>query len=392
MAASHLVKAAPTIGPLAYGPTGELHLPALEVRQGSDRVLYAFAVDGKLLPRFAAISRIGRDGEKRILGYQRPEVLSHIAEIRTYLESHQPMIPNAIVLAFDRTVRFEAADDATAVDYARPGTLIIPDGVDRPEDGKAAWVVDGQQRLAAIREARIDRFPMCAIGFIASGNQEQREQFILVNNTKPLPKGLIYELLPTTEACLPTMLQKRRFPASLLDRLNLDDDSPLRGMVRTPTMMTGVIKDNSLIKMLENSLSDGALYRFRGPDGAAGDVEGMLRVVKHFWEAVREVFRPAWHLPPRQSRLMHGAGVVALGFVMDAIADRHREAPIAPVESFFANLEPLRAVCRWTDGYWDFGPGMRRRWNEIQNTPKDIQLLANYLLVQYKELVWDRTR
>ena len=35
------------------------------------------------------------------------------------------------------------------------------------------------------------------------------------------------------------------------------------------------------------------------------------------------------------------------------------------------------------------GRGRMRKWNEIQNTPKDIQLLANYLLVQYKERVWN---
>ena len=44
----------------------------------------------------------------------------------------------------------------------------------------------------------------------------------------------------------------------------------------------------------------------------------------------------------------------------------------------------------WTDGYWDFGPGCQRKWNEIQNTSKDVQLLANYLLLQYKSLVWNK--
>jgi hypothetical protein len=53
-------------------------------------------------------------------------------------------------------------------------------------------------------------------------------------------------------------------------------------------------------------------------------------------------------------------------------------------------LLPLVEVCRWTDGYWDFGPGVQRKWNEVQNTPKDIQMLANYLMVQYKALVWSR--
>jgi len=83
--------------------TNELRLPALELRQGRDRVLYSFAVDGKMLPEFTTVSRLGRGEHKEVLGYQRPEVLSHIAEIRAYLESDNPILPNAIVIAFDRS-------------------------------------------------------------------------------------------------------------------------------------------------------------------------------------------------------------------------------------------------------------------------------------------------
>src|SRR5262249_23546509 len=160
------------------------------------------------------------------------------------------------------------------------------------------------------------------------------EQFILVNNTKPLPKGLVYELLPATDAQLPTLLQRRRFPTLLLDRLNLDADSPLRGLIRTPTKPDGLIKDNSLLKMLENSLTDGVLYRFRAREGEADDVEAMLEVVKRFWVAAADVFPHAWSLPPRRSRLLHGAGVIALGFLMDAIAERHRCLGIPTREQF----------------------------------------------------------
>jgi hypothetical protein len=79
-------------------------------------------------------------------------------------------------------------------------------------------------------------------------------------------------------------------------------------------------------------------------------------------------------------------------FLMDAISDRHHQAPIPSAELFTSDLEPMREVCRWTDGYWEFGPGVQRKCNEIQNTPKDIQLLANYLLVQYKARVWTRVK
>ena len=187
----------------------ELRLPALEIRQGKVRKLYSFAVDGKLLPAFTTISRIGRDEERHVKGYQRPEVLSHIAEIRNYLESENPMIPNAIVVAFDKRVSFRASTNGHASDeYCKPGTLIIPVDPTVPDSGKPGWIVDGKQRMAAIRDARIRQFPICVVAFVTECDQEQREQFILVNSTKPLPKGLIYELLPTTESRLPSIIQR----------------------------------------------------------------------------------------------------------------------------------------------------------------------------------------
>src|SRR6266516_88970 len=365
----------------------ELRLPALKISQGPERTLFAFAVDGKLIQQFAAVSRVKRGGDGDVLGYQRPEVRSHIAEIRRYLESPSPMIPNAIVVAFDSRVRFEVFENTPH----GHGTLIVPVTDSALDSDRAAWVVDGQQRLAAIREAAVSQFPVCVIGFIARDDQEQREQFMLVNSSKPLPKGLIYELLPNTEDRLPSALERRRFPAKLLDRLNRDDDSPLRGMVRTPTTPDGVIQDNSILRMLENSLSDGVLYRLRQETAAEEQpVQTMLGVLKGFWEATARVFREAWRLPPKRSRLTHVAGVVSMGFVMDAIAERHRPRHLPAEEDFRSDLEGIRDVCRWTDGYWDFGPGMQRRWNEIQNTQHDVQLLSNYLLIQYKARVWAR--
>ncbi|MBS1807647.1 MAG: DGQHR domain-containing protein [Acidobacteria bacterium] len=369
----------------------EIRIPAIQVRQGTKRLIYSFAVDGKLVPSFATVSRIRRSGAHQLDGYQRPEVLSHIAEIRNYIETEAPMVPNAIVIAFDDRVRFELSTGApNGIDYAKVGTLIIPvdDTIDETE--KPGFIVDGQQRLAAIREANVESFPVCVSAFITSDMKEQTEQFILVNSTKPLPKGLIYELLPHTQATLPVLLQRRRFPAYLLNLLNHEEDSPLKGRIQTPTTPNGDIKDNSILKMLENSLSDGVLYRFRYTADGAGDVDKITAVLQNFWGAVREVFSEAWNLPPRRSRLVHGAGIIALGFLMDAIAERHRKVAIPTQVIFAEDLLPLKEVCRWTDGYWDFGPGRQRKWNEIQNTTKDIQVLANYLLIQYKSLVWNQ--
>lgn len=365
-----------------------LRLPALEVCQGPGRLLYTFAVDGKVLPSFTTVSRIRREGDGDIEGYQRPEVISHIASIRRYLESDAPMIPNALVVAFDQRVRFEVADEVTDVTYARPGTLIIPITEDETSDDKPGWIVDGQQRSAAIREARIGSFPVCVTAFITNSDYEQRSQFILVNSAKPLPKGLIYELLPTTVGTLPKSLQTRKFPALLLRKLNSEIRSPLYRKIQTPTTPEGVIKDNSILKMLESSLSDGALYAFRDPDTGEGDDEQMMSLLIDFWSAVSEVFYYAWDLPPRKSRLIHGVGIASLGFLMDAIYDRYARVRTPNKIDFVGDLADIAESCRWTNGFWDFGPGQLRKWNELQNTTRDIQLLTNYLLFEYKDRVW----
>ena len=368
----------------------ELRLPAIEVRQSPLRTLYTFAVDAKIVAQFTTVSRIKRGADGDIAGYQRPEVLAHIEEIRNYVESESPMIPNAIVIAFDSRVRFIPHDGPSAT-YARPGVLVIPLDEAGVEEDRPGFIVDGQQRLAAIRDASIDAFPICASAFITDDVRVHTEQFILVNSAKPLQKGLIYELLPGTDATLPNALLRRRLPAQLLARMNHDEASPLRGRVQTVTTPNGTIKDNSILRMLENSLSDGVLYRLR-EGNSPNELEPMLGVLYSFWRAVALTFPEAWNEKPKRSRLVHGAGIISMGFVMDVIAERYRNKGVPTDKAFAKDLEVLKSSCRWTDGYWEFGPGMQRKWNDLQNTTKDIQLLANYLLVQYKTTVWNAPR
>src|SRR5262249_54422209 len=158
------------------------------------------------------------------------------------------------------------------------------------------------QRAAAIRDAQLDSFPIAVSAFIASTVKEQREQFILVNSTKPLPKSLLYELLPETDTRLSNLLQKRRYPARLLHRLNSETDSPFYRLISTPTTSEGIVKDNSVLRLLENSLSDGALYSIqrRAEDGEDEEVEEQqIELLKTFWTAVAVVFHQAWGVTPR---------------------------------------------------------------------------------------------
>ncbi|MFH7098374.1 DGQHR domain-containing protein, partial [Klebsiella pneumoniae] len=102
----------------------EFRVPALRIRQGEKRQLYSLAIEGKQISKIAAISRIRR-GDENLVGYQRPEVRSHIKEIQRYIESANPMIPNPVIIAFDQRVRFEPL-----LEHRDMGHLVIPYSVE----------------------------------------------------------------------------------------------------------------------------------------------------------------------------------------------------------------------------------------------------------------------
>lgn len=354
----------------------ELRLPAIEIVQGARRI-YTFAVEGKKIHDFAAVSRVHRD-EHGLDGYQRPEVLTHVRAIRRYLESDDAMLPNAIVFAFDRGVTFEQRFAANG--HSSMGELVIPVNPALADDERPALIVDGQQRSAAIRDAELSSFPVAAVGFIAHTQEDQRSQFILVNNTKPLPSGLINELLPGTSGELPVRYARRKLPAEIMMRLNTDSDSPFAGRISMPTAPDGYIKDNSVLKMIENSLYEGALYQYRDPATGTGDVEKMVLHLKVFWGTVKSNWELAWEQPPRRSRLTHGVGIVSLGYVMDNLTEDRTAKDFIDEPWYYDAFLQLRRVSAWTEGAWRFTETDQPRWNSLQNTPNDVRRLTNFLL------------
>ncbi|MFI8775099.1 DGQHR domain-containing protein DpdB [Gordonia sp. NPDC062954] len=352
-----------------------LRLPALRIKQG-DREVYSFAVDGKQLLDFTAVSRVGRGEDGELAGYQRPEVLSHIRAIRRYIESDGAMLPNAVVVAFNDAVSFRPSRGANGHEFASVGELHVP--VDSTCSDKPALLVDGQQRVAAIRDAEVDSFPIAAVGFVAD-DEEQRSQFILVNNTKPLPKGLIHELIPGSAGYLPPKYARRKLPASVMIQLNLNPDGPFFERIQTPTSPDGYIKDNSILKMIENSLFEGALYRYRDPIDGSGDETAMVAHLEMFWSIVRETWPEEWAAAPRKSRLTHGVGIQSLGYVMDTLTDGYHVDHLNRAE-IERKMKGINEVAAWSSGQWSLAPDDIRKWNGLQNTPNDVKLLTNLLL------------
>lgn len=335
---------------------------AARARQSAEHDVLTFAATADQVLAFAAIDRVGRDQDGLLSGFQRPQIAGHIREIRDYLETGLAVLPNAIVVAFTEGVVLEDLDGGIC-------RVTLPIG----EGGPKGLVVDGQQRLTALSTSARRDFQLFVSLLVCRDDEELRRQFVLINNTRPLPKSLIYELLPGVDG-LPDRMQSRQLAARLTERLNFNAASSLKGQIHQHTNPSGLIKDTAIQKVLMNSLSDGVMrLMVQEPNGE----RHCFDLISEFYKAVQMVFpQDWWGHKPATSRLIGGAGIQSMGYVMETLAQLDDARSWS---DFARGLACLEGRTAWTSGSWDFGNGDVRHWKAINVTPSDVSLLARYL-------------
>lgn len=367
------------------GRESVLKRSALRIEQDRGRTLYLFSLPAGDLSRVADVERIHRDKQGDVAGYQRGVISAHVRNITEYLDGNDVLFPNSIILALSSKARFvplRAMGDGH--ERAQLGILEIP----VPPEGtkKPGWIVDGQQRATAIARSSRKTLPIPVNAFIAGNERVQREQFLRVNSTRALPRGLVDELLPSVGGVLPAQVRPRRAASRLCDQLNRDRRSPFLSMIRRPSLgkalPNAVVSDGPVIRMIENSISSMSGALFPHWNVATGEVhdDRMMRVLRLYWTEVREVFPDAWGRPPTESRLMHGAGIVAMGHLMDRMfkeIDANGPRAHSQIRSALKRVAP---VCRWTRGTW---PRLGLEWNQVQNVAVHVNALTNVVVKAY---------
>jgi DGQHR domain-containing protein len=367
----------------------QIDVRALKISQTGKIPLYSFFLRGGEILDVADISRVKRNESGGLLGYQRGEVSHHIDEITNYLDSGDVIFPNAIILAMSSAVKFKQSRGPKVGEHStQSGVLTLPIGA---EGSKVAWIVDGQQRTMALSKAKKKSILVPVTAFVSDDFEIHRGQFLLVNKVKPLPKGLINELLPTVNTALPPSLTKAKIPSAICDMLDRDPESPFCGLLIRVTTdrkkdKKAVIQDNSLLLVIKDSLykPHGCLYQHRNVATGEIDVESVMRTINLFWNEVKKTFPEAWGVPSTKSRLMSGVGIKSMGVLMDRImANLHPGDPKAP-QQVKEYLDRLKPYCAWTSGNWEILGGVA--WDDPQNTPKDISKLSHALVRAYVQV------
>jgi len=346
----------------------------MKLEQNPSVPLFLFSLKAGQVSDVAAIFRASRLENEEFVGYQRPEAKQHVSEILEYLNGENLIFPNALVLALSPECTFSAVSD----NY---GKLSIPlGGEERP-----AWIVDGQQRSLALSRCQHSDLSVPVIAFLTVDVATMRDQFIRINNARPLPRGLLTELLPTVTSSFSAAIHRKRTGAVLCSWLAERSDSPFYGLVKRSTTRSksAVVTDTSLINAIQSNLYHPSGCLFTYLDASTGQVkyDSCYQLLSLYWNAVKESFREAWGRPARESRLSHGVGIGALGKLMDRMLGAGELARTDLGSWVCQELHRLKGYCAWTEGRWVGLGGMA--WNELQNTPSHIRLLSDLLIRTY---------
>lgn len=352
----------------------EITFSCLVAKQAEGNTVLNFVANADQISKIARIDRVGRNEKMELYGFQRSQIGNHINEIHDYLEEDDAVLPNALIVAFTHGVVFIPNDDG------RTGELRV-----EIKERQVGLIVDGQQRFSALKMLQKKKFEVFVSAIICRDEDQLQKQFILINNTKPLPKELIYELLPTVDG-LPPRLAARSFASSLTQKLNFYAGGVFEGMIKIHTNPGGIFNATALHRIVMNSRSNGALREVYN----SNNEEGCLLLVNDFYSAVRIVFQDDWYLKdnngqiigihsPRTSRLIHSAGLTALGYIMDAA---YTILKANTVGKFVDVLEKIKPYCAWTSGEWNFN-SYPKPWSEVQNTTRDIAQLREYLYLSF---------
>lgn len=356
---------------------------ALKVEQGCDVALFMTTMNIAEIESICTISRVFRAEDNSLQGYQRPEIRRHIDNIAAYIESDNSVIPNSIIMCLKSNAKVKS-------NHGGSYELLIP------REPNSAVLVDGQQRVAALKQSeRVDfYYPVCLL--LSDDTEFERQQFLLINSAKPLPRSLIYELLPHASGVFNDELTRRRLPSLITQLMNYESESSLKGMIKLTTNPEGLIADNSLMKMVDNSLREGALYDLCEVNNGIYSVthcDEAVRLLSLYFSAVREVFYDDWGKKPKESRLFHGVGIIALGQLFDEIyysfqANNQKDVFF---EYCVKQLFDMKPYCSWSEGYWDFGTDpdgepIVRKWNQLQNLSQDISMVTRHLTSIYDKL------
>ncbi|ERJ34739.1 hypothetical protein L810_2746 [Burkholderia sp. AU4i] len=196
-----------------------LTVPCIHVKQ-EKHSFFLTKLDAKTITLLSYAAVRGQSAEEGAV--QRVLNTSRIVNIKRFV-MNGGNFPNAFVLNWvntDQPLEFTDTD------------------IDIPMVAQSAQIIDGQHRIAGIREAiqedeRWSKLEVPVVFYAGLGTQECADIFLSINTEqKPVPRSLVFDLYGVASAEIVDQAAERA--RDIVIFLNEDDDSPYKGQIKLP--------------------------------------------------------------------------------------------------------------------------------------------------------------
>jgi len=233
--------------------------------------LYCFGMSSERLWRICYVTPRGPDNPEEI---QRILDKGRAQQIGEYIKQANSLLPNAIVVSLVADVQVRDAGISGFKSLQFPA-----------DEGKFAYILDGQHRLAGFEYSGGINFELPVVALHNADDSLRGKIFADINSkqvrvTNVHLLSLYYQIrdLPTDEASV----------MDVINRLNTDPDSPLKGKVRMMDADRGCwIKNAAIKKWLSPHLTSGGTLGTR-------TVAEQAEIVKAYLTAVSKLWPEAW--------------------------------------------------------------------------------------------------
>jgi len=282
--------------------------------------LYLFSMNSELLRKICYVTPRSHDDPEevqRILNEQRTK------EIGRYIQEETSLLPNAIVLSLMPEVSITKTGNPHQI------VLHFPS-----EEGKLAYILDGQHRLAGFGHSEGIEFDMPVVALWNADNHLRGKIFADINSkqvavTNVHLLSLYYQIreLPSDEAA--TM--------DVVVQLTNDEDSPLVGKIKMLDADRGCWITNRHAKQcIEPHTQSGGVLAGKTPAQQAV-------IIKEYLKGVSKVWPEAWG-DVKEYMLCRAMGIETILSVFDAVKYRCdlNEGRQYTADSFGSQLRVLK--------------------------------------------------
>ncbi len=318
-----------------------LRLTAEQIKMPDKSIRYHFSCDGRLIRSVAYVARLDA---LRCEGNQRDEIPDHVGKIAHGI-TIGTNVPNAVLLVLKEDMVVEEIPD-TNQDIPESSIVIRPlqDGwiesyhplfpehivqcwrpveIDFPyrsaafDSEKSAQIVDGQQRTAALSLVDIDDKPYVTLSVIAipTDNDGARRIFEVANTSVKITTDFRRALLASTNDAQGYQVYEQQVAKAVSTLVLRDEESPFFNIVRHPGVRyergnTPHIPHNSLFSLVKEMLAAG-LGQFCETE------KDICTLIKQSFQKVKDRWPDEWNRRPSETKLMHGAGLRGIAFLIE---------------------------------------------------------------------------